>query len=88
MTNQTIDLDILSPSTKKVKINGIVIDVFPVRVNDLVKFQSLDKNDITSVLDVLKGIIPDIDKANPTVEQLSKLIEFVVGDSSDKKKGE
>ena len=82
---ENFDLDTILPEVKHVKINGQVIDVNPLRVNDIIKLQKVG-DDVEKILDALSGVIPKIYEVNPTIEQLQKLVEFVAGTSSDKKK--
>jgi hypothetical protein len=85
--NVDLDLDVLLPESKKIKVNGMIIDANPIRVSDLVKIESIkDTNDLSKLIDVVSGFVPQIKEANPTLEQLNRLIVFLSGGQEDKKK--
>lgn len=96
MTNERIDLDLdtLTGQSRKVKINGNVIEVFPPSVEELFKLQQLasqfkkiDTENITEdqafdVLENLKSafisLIPQLKDFKVNVEQLFKLLDLIV----------
>lgn len=85
--NIDLDLDTLSPQPKKIKINGEIIEALPLRVNDIARIETIkDTNDVSTLLDIVEGFVPEIRKANPTIEQLNALIVFITESQGDKKK--
>jgi hypothetical protein len=95
---ETLDLDLIAPEIKKVKIGGKLIDVHPVKVKNLIEMQRLFLNlqalngkpeeqlaAMASIIDVLRPIVPDIDSVDFTMEQLTALLQFASSQGEQKK---
>lgn len=95
----TLDLDQLAPEPKNVKIGGEVIPVFPAKIKNLIAIQKLflsfqnmgerkaeeQVKAMDNIIDVLRPIVPDIDKVDFTMQQLMALLEFANSQSEVKK---
>lgn len=96
---ETLDLDQLAPEPRKVKIDGKIIDVMPLRLKNLIEMQRLfltantfegdaeaQINAMAKIIEVLRPVVPQIDEIDFTLEQLGALLEFA-GSTSEVKKG-
>jgi hypothetical protein len=81
-----LDLDVLTPEPKTVKIGGKIYKCYPPTLRQLIKIATLKDLDTTEpeniekkVLDVLSTIIPGIenDEVELNILQLHALIDFV-----------
>lgn len=98
MSEVDLDLDALAPDTKKVKLNGRVIEVAPPKFKTLLeilkladkfgKGQELDQNETVKALESLRNalvpIVPALseDDFDLSLVQMMTLIEFVVSMTS------
>lgn len=85
--SEVLDLDILIPEPKKVKISGKIIDCYPPKIRQLLsmqmvwdKIKSADSSEAEQLLiDVLAPIVPAIkdDKdLDFTIDQLTTLLQY------------
>ena len=83
-----IDLDILQPEPKKIKLNGKILDLYPGKLKTIIRIQKAfvvfkdtqgtDSEALDKVIDALAEIIPDLknDDVDIAVTQIPKLIEL------------
>lgn len=93
MNESLLDLDTLIPETKKIKLNGEMYDVLPVKLEDFIVIQKMflkmkdakpeeQIDAISEINTALKPVVPDIEKMSLTIEQLFALLNFVYSISS------
>ncbi len=87
-----LDLDLLQPQSRKVKLNGNLYDVYPPKVKDIAnlarlagQLQQQDGNDIQQKIDQMvsafASVMPALkeDNVDLTLEQVIALFQFVNG---------
>lgn len=81
MTDYDLDLDLIQPETKRVKIDGQIVDIYPPHLNELLKLMTVGRSGDAEVLrEALLPVVPALadGKINPTFEQIAALIEFAI----------
>lgn len=88
-----LDLDVLSGRTRTVKIRGEILTVYTPELNSLVQILKTSQelqtiNDSTdskvvldgfeSLIDLIEVCVPGIKKKDPSIEQLTALIEMIM----------
>jgi hypothetical protein len=86
--SDTLDLDILAPEKKTVKVNGKLYDINPLKLKDFLTLQRLLKasagksetemvNTMGDIFESLKPIVPNIDEMDLTMKQTIALLDFI-----------
>lgn len=83
-----IDLDILTPEVKKIKLNGVIMDLYPGKLKTIIRIQKAfiafeaangtDSEALDRVIKALSEIIPDLkkDDVDISVNQIPVLIQL------------
>jgi len=84
-----LDLDVIDPELRKIKVNGKIYEIRPARVNatlKLLKLQKITKGKTNEemaemseeILETLQSIIPNAEEMDLNMAQLTALIAFLL----------
>ena len=86
--NDTLDLDVIIPEPRTVKVNGKVYEVLPLKLNEFLALQRIltsikDRSQeellelMGKIFDTMRPAVPQIDEMNLTMTQAFALLEFI-----------